>query len=299
VTGPASDPENSYLAPDGKTCSESMGPTCDAVIVRELFTDCIESSRILGIDDAFRGKLETARGKLPPLRIGRHGQLQEWMEDFEDAIPNHRHMTHLLALYPYEQITARKTPELARAARVSMERRSKRADWEDVEWSRGNLINFYARLLDGEAALDSVRILLSKLSDKNLMTVSVAGIAGAPENIFAIDGNTSGTNGIAEMLLQSHSGEISLLPALPKAWAGGKITGMRARGGYGVDIVWKDGRLTEAVIHADHDGTCTVRTAEPARVMQGSKLVDSMHPEPTLAVFTVSAGESYRLSRNN
>jgi alpha-L-fucosidase 2 len=299
VTGPASSPENSYVAPDGKVCTESMGPTCDAVIVRELFTECIESSRVLGIDDEFRAKLESARDKLPPLRIGKHGQLQEWIEDFEDAIPNHRHMTHLLALYPYDQITALKTPDLAKAARVSMELRSKRADWEDVEWSRGNLINFYARLLDGEAALDSVRLLLTKLSDKNLMTVSVAGIAGAPENIFAIDGNSSGANGIAEMLLQSHSGEISLLPALPKAWPNGKLSGMRARGGHGVDIVWKDGKLTEAVITADRDGTCTLRTAGPARVMKDGKPVDATHPEPTLAVFSVSAGARYRVTDGN
>jgi alpha-L-fucosidase 2 len=180
-----------------------------------------------------------------------------------------------------------------------MELRSKRADWEDVEWSRGNLINFYARLLDGEAALDSVRLLLTKLSDKNLMTVSVAGIAGAPENIFAIDGNSSGANGIAEMLLQSHSGEISLLPALPKAWPNGKLSGMRARGGHGVDIVWKDGKLTEAVITADRDGTCTLRTAGPVRVTRGGKPVDAAHPEATLAVFSVVAGESYRVSRDN
>jgi alpha-L-fucosidase 2 len=299
VTGPASSPENSYLAPDGKTCSESMGPTCDTVIVRELFTECIESSRLLGDDSEFRSKLEAARDKLPPLRIGKHGQLQEWIEDFEEAVPNHRHMTHLLSLYPFGQIDPRKTPELAQAARVTMERRSGRADWEDVEWSRGNLINFYARLLDGDAALDSVRLLLSKLSDKNLMTVSVAGIAGAPENIFAIDGNSSGTNGIAEMLLQSQGGEISLLPALPKAWKNGKIAGLRARGGYTVGITWKDGKLAEATLHADRDGTCTVRTTEPARILVDKKPVETAHPEPGLALFPVVAGESYLVKGGN
>jgi len=216
----------------------------------------------------------------------------EWLEDFEEAIPNHRHMTHLLSLYPFDQIDPLKTPDLARAARVSMERRAGRADWEDVEWSRGNLINFYARLLDGDAALDSVRLLLSKLSDKNLMTVSVAGIAGAPENIFAIDGNTSGTNGIAEMLLQSQGGEIRLLPALPKAWVSGRVTGLRARGGYTVDIAWTDGRLAETTIRADRDGTCMVRTAQTVQISKNKQAVNAAHPEPTLAALPMAAGET-------
>jgi len=295
VTGPASSPENAYRSPDGKVCTESMGPTCDVVLVRDLFEHCIEASKTLNTDADFRAKLEAAVKKLPPLQIGKDGQLQEWQQDYEEAIPNHRHMTHLISLYPSDQITPHKTPDLAKAARVSMELRTNRPDWEDVEWSRGNLINFYARLLDGEAAHNSLLLLLTKLSDKNLMSVSVAGIAGAPENIFAIDGNTSGANGIAEMLLQSQDGEISLLPALPKAWPTGKVTDLKARGGHEVDIAWKDGKLTEAKSHSMLDGMCKIRAAVPIEVTKGSAMVETASPESGVVAFTTEKGGIYRI----
>ena len=295
VTGPASSPENAYRSPDGKVCTESMGPTCDVVLVRDLFEHCIEASKTLNTDADFRAKLEAAVKKLPPLQIGKDGQLQEWQQDYEEAIPNHRHMTHLISLYPSDQITPHKTPDLAKAARVSMERRTNRPDWEDVEWSRSNLINFYARLLDGEAAHNSLLLLLTKLSDKNLMSVSVAGIAGAPENIFAIDGNTSGANGIAEMLLQSQDGEISLLPALPEAWRTGKVTGLKARGGHEVDIAWKDGKLTEAKTHSMFDGMCKIRAAVPIQVTKGSATIETATPESGVVAFTTEKGGIYRI----
>ncbi|MEI7865663.1 MAG: glycoside hydrolase family 95 protein [Chthoniobacterales bacterium] len=295
VTGPASSPENAYRSPDGKVCTESMGPTCDVVLVRDLFEHCIEASKTLNTDADFRAKLEAAVKKLPPLQIGKDGQLQEWQQDYEEAIPNHRHMTHLISLYPSDQITPHKTPDLAKAARVSMERRTNRPDWEDVEWSRSNLINFYARLLDGEAAHNSLLLLLTKLSDKNLMSVSVAGIAGAPENIFAIDGNTSGANGIAEMLLQSQDGEISLLPALPEAWRTGKVTGLKARGGHEVDIAWKDGKLTEAKTHSMFDGMCKIRAAVPIQVTKGSATIETATPESGVVAFTTEKGGTYRI----
>lgn len=258
VTGPSISPENQFLSPEGKRCSVSMGPTCDRELVYALFTSCIEASKLLRADASFRENLITARDKLPPLQIGKHGQLQEWLNDFDEAEPNHRHTSHLLALYPLDQITLERTPELAKAAKITIERRTGQKNWEDVEWSRANLINFFARLQDGDAAHKHLVGLLREDTDHDLLTFSRAGVAGAQENIFAIDGNTAAAAGMAELLLQSYAG-IHVLPALPSAWPDGSVTGLRARGGFEVGLSWRSGKLSRVSIASSVGGEPQVR----------------------------------------
>jgi alpha-L-fucosidase 2 len=262
VTGPSDSPENAFLTSAGAYCNESMGPTCDRVLVYALFTICLDAQALLSIDSAFGSKLEQARQRLPPLQIGRYGQLQEWLEDFEEAEPNHRHTSHLISLYPERQISPDKTPELAKAARITLERRIHHPKWEDTEWSRANLVNYYARLWDGESAHHHLVGLIAKATEDNLLTYSRGGVAGASQNIFAIDGNTAGAAGIAEMLLQSQEGSIHLLPALPAAWPDGHVSGLCARGELQVGMHWKYERLVSAAIYSRQGGSCTVRYRE-------------------------------------
>ena len=248
VTGPSLSPENRFIAHDGKAYAETMAPTVDIVLIHELFTTVMEASVILDVDQELRESLQAARDKLPQLQIGKYNQLQEWLEDYEEAVPNHRHISHLVALYPGSLITPEDTPGLAAAARVTIERRTGQHNWEDVEWSVGNLINFYARLGDAEMAYQNLHTLLTDHTDHNMLTFSRSGIAGAAHNIFVLDGNTSGANGISEMLVQSYKGKIYLLPALPSEWAEGSIKGVCTRGGFEVDMVWWNGILSKVKI---------------------------------------------------
>jgi alpha-L-fucosidase 2 len=259
VTGPSDSPENWFRTLSGVECSESMGPTCDRVLVYALFSICLEIQARLSIDSSFSSELRRAREKLSPLQIGRYGQLQEWLEDFEETQPNHRHTSHLIALYPENQISQEKIPALAKAARVTLERRINQPNWEDTEWSRSNLVNYYARLWDGEAAHHHLVGLIAKATEDNLLTYSRGGVAGAAQNIFAVDGNTAGAAGLAEMLLQSQGDFLLLLPALPTAWPDGRVSGLCARGGFQVDMHWRSNRLISATISSELSGTCNVR----------------------------------------
>ena len=250
VPGPSDSPENWYLSPAGDKCSVGMGNTCDNVFIEAILRNCGEAAETLGVDPELRERITRARAALPPLRVGRWGQVQEWLHDYDEAEPNHRHTSHLSALYPERQIGPRSTPDLARAAEVTIERRGAAEGWEQVEWVEANFAVYYARLLKGDLALNHYRRLIGDTSEANLMTYSAAGVAGAEENIYSFDGNSAGSAAVAEMLLQSDAEEIELLPALPAQWQSGSVRGLRARGGLTIDISWNDGRLARAGVRA-------------------------------------------------
>lgn len=252
ITGPSISPENTYKLPDGTTAKLCMGPTMDTEITRELFQRVMAAGEILNIDAEFRSRVKAASGRLEPFKIGKYGQLQEWMEDYEEKEPGHRHISQLFALHPGDQITPRGTPELARAARVTLERRLANGGGH-TGWSRAWIINFWARLEDGDKAGQNVDALLAKSTLPNMLDTHPP---------FQIDGNFGGTAGIAEMLLQSHAGEISILPALPGSWPEGSVKGLRARGAVQVDIDWKNGRATRVALRSPIAGEHKVRFAD-------------------------------------
>ncbi len=249
VSGPAVSPENTFIAPDDSQSQISMGPAHDQQVIWQLFTDFIYASGELDTNDDFVKKVAEAKEQLAGPKIGSDGRLMEWAHEFEEVEPGHRHISHLFAVHPGDEINLYETPELAEAASKSLDYRIEHGGGH-TGWSAAWLISQYARLENATKAEESLNTVLKKSVSYNLF---------GQHPPFQMDANFGTTAGIAEMLLQSHAGIINILPALPADWPNGKVSGLRARGGYTIDIEWKDGELVKATILADRDGKAKVR----------------------------------------
>ncbi len=292
LSGPSSSPETAYLY-EGKSYAICLGPTVDRILIGELLAECIAGGAILDVDAELRSQWQAALDRLPPFQIGKHGQLQEWLEDYDEALPHHRHTSHLLGVFPFGQITPEDTPQLAQAARVSIARRQSGPEgYEEGSWGRNLLTLYSARLDDAETAYDSLQILLRVDGDRSLM----AGTKLAPRHAYEMDYNTGATAAIAEMLLQSHQGYLHLLPALPSAWPAGEAGGLCGRGGFVVDMRWQDGQVVTATVQSRRGGTCRLRSGKPLTVTLAGQPVAATAAGPDTIEFATEPGKNYTLS---
>lgn len=276
VSIPASSPENSFKI-GGEAYALSMASTMDMAIIWDLFNNAVRTMEVLDTDPALKGRVEAAIAKLYPPHIGQYGQLQEWYKDWDDPEDEHRHLSHLFGLHPGRQISPRLTPELAAATKQSLEMRGD----EGTGWSRAWKINWWARLEDGDHAYFLIRNLFKPVIPGGETQYHGGGLYNSLLDAhppFQIDGNFGGTAGMAEMLLQSHTDVVHILPALPSVWPEGKVKGLKARGDFEVDMNWKDGKLVKATIHSDLGGNCRIRTAQPLQQMDGLTEAEGKNP---------------------
>lgn len=283
VTSPSTSPENTYITKTGEQGSLCQGPSMDSQILYCLFTAVEESAEILGIDGEYAKKMRELRSRLPKPEIGKYGQIMEWAEDYDEVEPGHRHISQLFALYPADIISLRKTPELADAAVATLERRLSHGGGH-TGWSRAWIINMWARLGRGEKVGENVRALLSNSTSVNMFDMHPP---------FQIDGNFGGGAGIAEALVQSHSGEINVLPALPPEWESGSLCGIKARGGFELDFSWENGKITELKILSVCGNPCRV-VGSGLSVTCGGERVEANEIDGTVS-FVTEKGKIYEV----
>lgn len=287
VTSPSVSPENTYYTKDGVKGTLCQGPTMDSSILNQLFTAVAESAQILDIDAEFAMKMLELRSRLPEPEVGKYGQIMEWAEDYDEVEPGHRHISQLFALYPADIISFHRTPELAKAARATLDRRLSYGGGH-TGWSRAWIINMWARLFDGEKVGENVTALLSNSTSINMFDMHPP---------FQIDGNFGGGAGIAEALLQSHSGEICFIPALPKEWESGSVRGMKARGGFEVSFSWAGGKMQTAEIKSLCGNSCTVYSDAPIEIYKDGKPVPNVvfQKDNNTYTFISEIGDCYEI----
>jgi alpha-L-fucosidase 2 len=294
MLGPSLSPENAYRDPTGVRIALTMSPTGDVELTSALFARCLDAAAVLGIDDDVCAELEAARPALPPLRSGRYGQLMEWLHDYDEWELGHRHYSHLIALYPGDSISPRRTPELALAARTSLVRRLSNFTGAGG-WSRAWAVALWARLGEGDLAYEQLLYLLRDHTEPNLMDSSPPGGTN-PLWTFQIDGNLGEVGAACELLVQSHDGGIALLPALPAAWPRGSVRGLRARGGHSLDLVWEGGALAHATLTSHRGLPCVLLDADRLLVEQDGQPVKSHLSPAGERSFATESGARYTIT---